>query len=400
MTALLSADDFNEVGPARHRSTGAPTYTLQGERFSDIFRYNRVEGAFTGLGVTARLRDAMPGATLRAVGGYAWNERVARGRVSAELQRGGWTYALRAGRSLDITNDFKTGIDSGSSLGPLIGLDDFDYVDRYSAGAAVTRIYGRREALLRVEAGWAADHAVSDRIERSPIFRSAFLDNRGIDEGSYLRTAVTLEWHPSHLDEDVDRPGFGASLSYLGGSGGLNFQRVEFSVRGVRNTGQWRFGTRLETGAAFGTVPPQQLFEAGNDNDLPSYDYKAFAGDRAALLRGFIEYRFKFLNGPMFASRGLVIPGVSPALFTSIGGGWLGTSNDATRAAIERLGTHIVTDSLSVQRIAPVSVPLSRPVGSFGAGVTFFGGAIGIGMARSLERLAQWQVLLVAGLYF
>lgn len=390
MSAATSSEDFTDVAPRQWRQDGTPLVRMQAERFSDLARFNRIEGIFTGAGVSARMRDAAPGLTLRALGGYAWSERTARGRASAVLERDAWTYALRAGRSLDITNDFRNVLDSGSSLGALFGQDDYDYVDRYSAGASATRTFAKRSARARVEVGWTDDRAVVNHVARGPIGGQLYLPNRGVDEGNWLRSALTLEWHPDEAAEFM-RPGFGATLSYLRGDGQLNFQRTELRLSARTNTGPWTFASRLDAGVVFGDPPPQQLFELGSTENLPGYDYKVFAGNQAAVVRGLAMYQLHLFTAPIRLTQRFWLPAAAPALAVSLQGGWTGASNDAGRAAILRLGSQAATSQPVAGLPTPVSVVTGNARESVSVGVRFFGGTVGLSIARPIDRAAAWK---------
>jgi hypothetical protein len=383
-TAGVSTEDFMDVAPLSWRANGPPEFTLQAERFSDLIQYNRIEGLYTGLGVAERMRDAAPGLTLRAVGGYAWNERTARGRTSAELVRGAWTYALRAGRSLDITNDFRDPLDSGSTLGALVGTDDYDYVDRYSAGVAVTRAFeksGPQTGLqARLEAGWADDRAVSNTLSENP-FHTSYRANRGVDQGNYLRTAFTLSWNADASAEYL-RPGVGAMISYLRGDGQLNFQRVEGRVSTRYNAGRWTFAARLDGGLVLGNPPPQQLFEMGSVESLPGYGYKQFAGNQAALFRALAMYRLNALTAPIRVTRLYWLPALAPALALTAESGWTGASDPAAQASILRLGETAGQ---------PLSTVTGNARATVAAGIRLFGGALGASMARAVDRPDRWR---------
>lgn len=378
-TRLTSATDFMDVAPARWRADGSPVITVQTERFSDVLRFNRIEGLFTGLGVAARMRDAAPGLSLRAVGGYAWNERTARGRVSADLDRSAWSFGVRAGRSLDITNDFRDPLDSGSTLGALFGNDDYDYVDRYSAGASVTRSFRASGLSVRLESGWADDRATSNTLSRGP-FRTDYRPNRGVDAGNYLRTAFTLTFHADASAEYM-RPGFGATLGYVRGDGQLNFQRVDLRLSARQNSGRWTFASRLDAGVVLGSPPPQQLFELGNNEGLPGYDYKQFAGNQAVVLRALAMYRLNTLDAPIHLTQFYWLPAPAPAIAFTVQSGWTGASDDAARLAILRL--------------PGLGQPVPTVTGNFrstiSAGIRFFGGAVGVSMARAIDRADRWR---------
>ena len=102
-TSVTRADDFNDVSPARHRGEGPPTTEIQAERLTDLVRYNRIEGLYTGLGLAYHGNYRYPGFEYHLLGGYAWAERRIRARMSLELKHGRWNYAFRAGSVLDNT---------------------------------------------------------------------------------------------------------------------------------------------------------------------------------------------------------------------------------------------------------------------------------------------------------
>jgi hypothetical protein len=388
-TATTSSEDFIDVAPERWRASGPPQFALQAVRLSDLLRFNRVEGLFTGLGVVTRMRDAAPGVTLRAVGGYAWNERTARARVSAEADRGPWSYALRAGRSLDITNDFRDPLDSGSTLGALVGTDDYDYVDRYGAGASVTRSFAETGLRARLEAGWADDRGVANALSHGP-FRTEYRPNRGVDAGTYVRTAFALLWHEDANAEYL-RPGFGAMLGYLRGDGQLDFQRIDLRVSMRRNEGRWTFASRLDAGVVLGSPPPQQLFELGSTEGLPAYAYKQFAGNQAVMVRTLAMYRLNTLTAPIRLTRMYWLPAPAPALALTVQSGWTGASDAAARASILRLGG-------TAQE--PVSTVTGNARATVAGGIRLFGGAIGLSMARAVDRADHWRARLDFGQLF
>ncbi len=388
-TSSVSADDLLDVGPMRWRADGPAVVTIQGEHASDLLHFNRIEGFFTGVGVAARMRDAAPGITIRATAGYAWSEETVRGRASAELKRDRWSLALGVARSLDITNDFRTSLDSGNSIAAMFGEDRYDYVDRYSAGLVVRRAV-RRATHARVELGWADDRGAT--IHRLiPVFGSGdFLPNRGVDEGGYLRSAATLEWHPTALAESA-WPGLGAALTYVRGDGQLNFQRVEMQLNARRIVGPWILAGGLHAGALFGRPPPQQLFE------ITASEYKEFAGDRAVALFASARYRFNVLSAPsVLLGRSswhpqLVLPGIAPALSVGVTTAWTGASGDAARAAIARLGPRTAFDPSAITPYAPASVTTGTPRTSVGAALTFLGGIVGVGVSRATDHDAPWR---------
>jgi hypothetical protein len=386
-TAQVNSEDFTDVAPLKWRATGAPVWTFQGERLTDLLRFNRVEGLFTGAGIGVRARDAAPGLTAHAVAGYAWNEPAVRGRVSADVHRGKWTYGLRAGRSLDNTNDFNFAFDSsGSAIGPLFGVDELDYVDRWYAHGTVTRTSADRRLLTRAELGYADDRPLVAHLTRGPFGGPPFLANRPIDPGGYVRTSLAFHWNPDVAAEFV-RPGAGGTVSYGRGDGQLNYQRAELRLSARTNPGRWTFASRFDAGALFGPDRPrQQLFELGSTQNLPGYEYKEFAGDQAALLRGMAMYRLDIWQAPIRVTTRLWLPALAPALSVTAQAGWTGASGRTAR--------------LAVARLAPGSTVTGEARSSVAAGIRFFGGAVGVMAARAVDHSAPWRLRFQFGQIF
>lgn len=392
-TATSSANDFRDVAPGRWRGEGPPITLLQAERLTDIARFNRIEGLFTGLGITTHFRDLAPGLELHALAGYAWSERTGRARLGLELRRAQWQYALRGGRVLDNTNDFRNPFDSSGSVGALFGADNYDYVSRSFLLATVGRHYGS-EARLRAEFGWIRDEPTINHITKGPFSRTPFLANRGIVPGSYARTTVTYDWHPDANAEFL-RPGIGAQIKYSRGDGELRYQRLEARVNARVNSGAWTFAARLDAGELWGKdAPPQQLFEMGSENGLFGYDYKKFAGDEAVLVRGLAQYRLGILKAPIKLTERWWIPGIAPALAVSIQSGWTHSSDEST---LLQLGSPPITTS---SFFSPLSSPTRSVRTTVATGLRFFGGAAAVNLARSLDRGAKWKVQFQMGQAF
>jgi hypothetical protein len=378
----VTAEDFNDVAPDQWRADGPPRFSLETERLLDVFRVDRVQGVFTGIGGVMRFRDAAPGFSVRAAAGYAWSERAARGRLVLEQRGPRTTVAVRAVRSLDLTNDFRNPYDSGSTTGALFGRDEYDYVDRWSLGLHVQRFLGdRQRGLVRLESGFAEDRSTAARLEESPIgWGAPFRENRPITAGRYARNVLTYEWRPD-VSLEFLRPGVGARLSYERGDGELTYQRLEgrFTIR--TNQGPFVLGARLDAGIASPNAPPQQFFELGRNQNLPGYGYKEFAGDQAAVLRGQALWQFGVWGAPLRLSRRFWLPPPAPAIALGAQAGWTRATSAAAASTVTLLG------SQETERV--------RASGSLT--LRFFGGAVGIGAARPLDYPGKWRWLLEFG---
>lgn len=390
----LHSDDFLDIAPDRWRPVGAPRIDWTVPRAADLFHFNRVEGAFTGFGTRIALRDVAPGVVVRVNGGWAWREETARGRVSVERTRGPLVLELRGGRSLDNTNDFRVPFDSGNTFGALFGsVDPYDYVDRRSATIAAVRTFGARRAVVRAEFGVADDRYSAARYIRSPFGGDAYRDNRGVDEGSYRRAAALIEWNPDVSAEFV-KPGVSTRVSYERGDGTLSFQRIEARVTARQTFGPFVALARGDVGTLLGDRPPsQQLFELGERQNLPGYRDKEFAGTRAAVLRGSLQYLSPFLRQPMRFGR-VFLPAVSPGLSVGIQSGWTEAPNAAALASIDRLA---IVDPRLLASYAPVSRPSDGIRASVTAGLRFFSGGAFVGATRQVDQSSPWKFLLAFG---
>jgi len=396
LSSAVAATDFDDVAPDLWKATGPARTSVRPERVNDVVHINRIEGLWTGLGVTRQFRDELPGLTVRAIAGYAWSERTVRGRGIAEYKRGRMRYGLRAGRSLDITNDFRVAYDSGNATSAAFGQDDYDYVDRWSGTLSVGRVLSDRfGSAVRLDAGIANDRAAVMTMERAPIGRQEFRPNRGSMDGRYARTGVTLDWRPD-ISGELMRTGVGGRAYYERGDGEINYQRVELRLATRWNRDRTTVAGRVDVGQVFGKrLPPQQLFELGSSEALPGYEYKEFAGDRAALLRGVVMYRLNRWTVPIRLTRRFWLPGPSPALSMSVQAGWTDISTNAAQLAVAGLG--LMRDSPTLALWRPVSRQSDGVRATVSGGVRFFGGAVGLQLARPLDAGGKWRLRLTIG---
>jgi hypothetical protein len=268
--------------------------------------------------------------------------------------------------------------------------DDFDYLDRRSATISIGRALGESQrSLFRIEAGPARDGAVQRNVSRGLFVASngGFRPNRGIREGSYVRSAVSLELNPDVSGLFVDR-GVGARIHYERADGKLRWQRVELRTATRHEIGPFQLFARGDAGALMGDAVPQELFEIGSGEGLSSYGYKEFAGDRAVLGRAVLGYTFPFLRAPIHLPSQLIVPGIAPGLAAGIHAGWTKVSNQKAADAVLELGT--VVDSAT-----GLLIPVSRTTDGVRASaeflVTFFNGALAAGITRQIDRRGPWK---------
>jgi hypothetical protein len=394
-TSSVTADDFDDIGPDSWRPGGPPRVDLVPVRTAEMLRFNRVEGFYTGLSATLQFRDAVPGLSAGAFGGWAWTERTLRGGARASLKKDPWTFAARVERSLDRTNDFALPLDDGGGIGALFGtIDDNDYIDRKAAVVSATRFFGGVDVgLATAQIGMAEDRAESARWTRGVFGGSArFRPNRGAADGRYAFAVAELELHPN-VTGDFVQPGYGARLHYEAAGGELDWQRIELSLSARHYWGPFAIAAHADGGMLVSRAPPPQtLFEIGGYESLPGYDYKEFAGDRAALFRTFMSLRFPIWRSPVRVFRRLYIPGVGPGIAASAQGGWAEISSSGAQRAVEQLGSGW-SEGL-------VSVPTNGVRATLGAGLTFFSDIVHVGVARPVDHPARWRFVIGFGQAF
>jgi hypothetical protein len=392
LSSQVAAADFDDVAPELFRYSGRPQLLIQPERLYDIVHVNRVEGLFTGLGATVRMRDAAPGVLVRGVAGYAWSEEVVRWRAMAEWERNQNSVSVRVGRQLDVTNKFLNGLDSASFFVSLFGDNYFDYVDRHGVSAQYARAFqSKYGSAMRFDAGLIEDRQPVTNYAGWPMGKAA-RENRGVTAGEYARSGVTFEWRP-RINGEFLRPGVGARVRYERGDGDvIRYERVELLVGARNSVGPFSFAARLDAGATLSDEPPpQQLFEIGQAQGMRAYGVNEFAGDRAVLVRSLAMYSLPFGRAPLRFGPTMWLPSPSPAIAVSFHSGWADASSDAARLAIEARG----------QVCSPTCEFVARPSDGWKStvvvGMRFFGGVVSVGAAKPLDGRGWRGVFQVGG---
>ncbi len=383
--------EFDDLAPEAWNTVGGSAFRLSPRSLGEVFRFNRVEGVFTGISAKHNFGDAGSGLAVRGSIGYAWAEQTARGMSGVERTLGRTTTGIRAERVLAHTNDFQLPLTWGSTLSALLGsTDDFDYVDRRMATLSVARTYGaQRRTLARIEIGPGADHAVVQNISKGLYVAKGrgFTPNRGAREGNYFRSAADLQINPQVSGMFVDR-GVGVQLHYERADGDLRWQRLEARTAVRRELGPFQLYARGDAGVLLGSPVPQVMFEIGSEQGLSSYGYKEFAGDRAAIIRTNLGYTFPILRAPIRLPGNMILPGLAPGVAAGIHGAWTEISSDAAQRALIDLGQRVDEET-------GLAVPLSRPTDGMRASaeflLTFFSGALAFGVTRPVDHAGTWK---------
>ena len=376
----VAASDFDDLTQSPSVGRTAPYIEWSSSHLSDVFRYNKVEGAYTGLAA----RVVFPRRPqLSAVGhaGYSWADREPHGAAELRWQRGRWRLAVHGENELANTNDFVPPLEGPATLSALFfSIDDFDYVNRSAFNVNATRaLSSNGRVLLRLEAGPGFDDFEPRNVRRGLIlFDSTFRANRAVSEGRYWRDAIALEINPG-ISGDLMEPGIGLSLAYERGDGELDWQRVDARVAARHLAGDFIYWGRLQGAALFGGSPLQKIIEFGEN--------KQFGGDRAVVGHVGLDYVLPLLRVPVRVTRWLTLPSPAPAIAIGLQGGWAAALSSETRSGLAAFGYRQDGAGNSVLITAPTDGIRSSIVIS----LDFFAGQIGLGVARALEPGARWR---------
>jgi len=382
LTTLGSARDFDDVAPPEFRPNGRPQFRFQARGLSDLVRVDRVEGLFLGFAGLIDFRDAAPGTSVRIFGGWATSANTAKGGIEGAQVRGPWVVNARAERQLASTNDFLQSFvgGGGNFVNSLFGIDDYDWVDRRVISTGVAREFGiKHSSALRVDLARGDDRGFSTLLKHG-IFGGDFRANRPVTPGSYFRSRAQFDVGRNIITSPL-ASGVGFSVSYERGDGDLRWQRSLVQTFTQQMLGRFVFAARVDGSSVAGNkLPVQQLLEVGSDEGLPGYDYKEFAGDRAAIARGTVGYLLPLLEEPIRIGR-FTLPGIGPQLQVGVSGGATSASSSTTRSQLTDLGWK-TTDGWRA---------------TFDARVRFFGGAFSIGISRPIDHRAVWKFGIGAG---
>jgi hypothetical protein len=370
------------------------TYYARG---SDLFRYDRVEGLYLGLG--ARLIPPDPRRErwqLYGTAGWAFSEGTPRGELSVAWgspvaprppgvpDRGA---QLALYRRLRDIQPFRPTYDTEwlYSLPALLwGSDTRDYYDATGVEASFVERRGRWDARF------------GGRVEREDSVRvntGRFLFGEAPDFGPLA--SVEPGTHAALVGSagyslGPGAFGIGNSLdARLQGEAGLadfRFRRVTALLSARRTAGPLSAAARVDAGRAWGDVPPQQLFRFGSVQGLRGYEPNEFGGSAALLARGRVA-----VGVPPRSSRPLgrvgifLIPPLRPAVVLLAESGWTSIDDDL-RPVLDRLGSRptdgaraslgtgvsIFDDALTLEYLHPVGQDAGERKGRWYAGLTYW----------------------------
>ncbi len=360
-SAVRPADP--EAGPIR--------LSLRYERSDHLFRYNRVEGAFLGLGMRLEPRDPdNRDWDVYGTAGYAFAESTVRGELSARWhprpslpEAPQWTVAATGYRRLNWNQPFRPPLswDLGYTFGALAGYDVRDYFDATGGELQLIRRAGRFQA--RLGGRWEEQDSVSINTESGILGGRAddFPALAAVEPGTHAAVEGALRYGRGPGAFAIGNSVL-ASLTAEAGFGDFDVQRLT-ALLSLRRTGRYvTLIGRADAGVVAGAAPPQFLYRFGGSEGLRGYDRNEFGGSTALLGRGRLLLHLPpYGNRPLFRSGFIAIPPLRPAVVVSGDAGWSDVS-DESEPSLLRLGAR-VTDGTRY---------------SYGAGLSFFEDAVSI----------------------
>lgn len=379
MVNSVQLADLFDVGPPRFRPDGPPVFFIRGPTTLEALRFNRVEGLYTGVSGTLRLRDAVPGLELRGTAGYAFWPGLPRGGIVASLDRGRWVPSATVMRDLDLATKFADPLDYNRGVRALFQQDNYDYVDRAMAGIGLTRYFSASgPGSIAVSFDWVKDRVTVADLSSGPLGQEYTL-NPNVDPYEYPRVRIEADWHPQISSHFTD-PGIGISLLYEAGWGDLPYQRVQGTLVGRANWKSLAFTIVGNAGyTSSDSLPTQQLFLIGGSGTMPGYDYDQFGGNLGLLGRAMVAAPLPLLQAPL-TIRKATIPPIAPNLSFRLYWGYTETTNDAAAAQLANVGTQVV-DGVT----QPFSVVSGSKRWTSEIRLSLFGTLLGFGLAKPLE---------------
>lgn len=399
--ARYSADDFADLRLAtavagRPRDAG-PSIALHYARGQHLFRFNRVEGPYLGIG--ARLLPPDPRAhpwQVYGTAGWAFAEGTPRGEIGAlwgePVVRGGadgpgFGLGATAYRRLADIQPFRPSYDwewiyTFPAL--FFGSDERDYYDVTGVELFGTARSGRWDARLG---------ARLERHDSVQVNTSRYLFGEATDfaplAGISVGDQVAIEGSAGY---SLGPGAFGvgnslvARINVEAGVADFDYQRLWAVVSSRYQLGSVTAAARIDGGTSWGSVPPQRLYRFGSFEGLRGYERNEFGGSSAVLARGRLTIGIPpRTSAPLARFDVFMVPPLRPALVLLGESGWTRISERNT-ASLARLGAaptdgfrssmgvglSIFDDALTVERLEPVGAGARGRSGRWYIGFTYW----------------------------
>jgi hypothetical protein len=348
----------------RQALSGLPQTRLRLGAASELFRYNRAEGAVLGMGVSLA---PSPELGLRLHGGWAFGAGHPLARVELIHPRPVGAVSL-AGY---LNRPAEVGIAPAASgvLNTLSALfTGTDFTDLYvtdGAALGMQRQLGPRwNARLDLR---AERHRSLERTVTSAIGGDAFRPVRPVDEGDFAGGGLVVRHAAPAGTDRVWRAELRADAGALSAGDSLIWFAQPRVAAGVERNFRWRdarLAVEGAAGASVGELPRQALWLLGGRGTVGGHPFRAYGGDRFALGSATLsaDLHRPWLRGRLFAETGVVGA-------TAVG-----------RPALDRWGAQ----------------PSDGLITGIGAGAGIFYDLLHVNVARGLGAGGRWEFSIEA----
>lgn len=274
-----------------------------------IFRYNRVEGFFLGIGSEKKFYwDGSKQFSAHGSVGYGF--RIHRWRTNLGIDRqlatedALYEVGIEGHNNTSTKDEWIMGLGENNVTALLWHEDYRDYYTRQGASVHAARYTKEKELSTQVMLEYIVDtySSLSNGTNWS-LFRPShsFRTNPSINEG--VMHSVRGSFGISTLEEKRKRSvGWNIFASAEKGGdafkGDFNFTQVLFDIRRFQPISSFdNLNMRVRVGSLYGDNIIQKTFEIGGANTMPAYGFKEFSGNRMIL--GNVEY---VLDGQVFSN--------------------------------------------------------------------------------------------------
>jgi len=343
----LQRDVMNTLAHLPDSLTGARRFGFAFDRITDIWRYNRAEGASFGVGY--EWHPGVPFVSVLAKVRYAFTDRRLQGSLAARRDGPSSRLELAAFREMREADRMAPGLTFGNAVTALTtARDDGDYVFMQGGEVSYQRLLGPAVDLT-LQARLADESAprslAHDGFNELLGGKGGFPANGPVAPGRYAVASAEatgggslVEWRAGAEGTTGDRT---QGRAWIGASARTSpFSRLGATVSG------W-------AGVGTGDSVPQREFRLGGVRTLRGYPAGAFRGASAWTASVDVSW-----------SGGTV----SPVVFADAG---------QVASRLLRFG--------------------GQPEFSFGAGISLLGGVVRLDLARPVRPDATWRVNLMLG---
>lgn len=323
----------NEKKYTRSSTRLRPNWWLSDETNLDnfMFRYNRVEGIFLGLGSEKRYYwDGRKNYSLYGSIGWGFKSHLWRGNIGLSRQ-----FAFNDGQILefgaeghtltDTKDQWLIGLTENTLSSILIHEDHRDYFTREGLGFNVAYSVEQDYFTSQLKVEYLIDKysSLENRTEWS-IFGGdkVFRLNPAIDDGKMR--SILVSFGASTTTKTIRGPeGWNAYVTaeFADKNFGSDFGFNQYiaDVRRFQPLGRYdNLNLRFRVGAADGRLPLQKTFEIGGLGSLPGFPFKYEAGNRTMLLNAEYIIDSDFLDELDFWP-GWILSGTNFIIFSDAG---------------------------------------------------------------------------------